>query len=165
MLTRDLTAPREGSISNGAEALGLSNVIPLRRSACLPDVGSGRAGGGWQLPALCRILQQRSRTVCHAEYVEYCGDDDAAVESVGVACGSAAELLDEAAAAGCDTFITGEARFHSALDARGRGMNLILMGHYCSERPAMEKLALEIGHGIRWRARVGPASMNGIRFG
>ena len=39
----------------------------------------------------------------------------------------------------------GKARFHSALDARGRGVNLILMGHYSSERPAMEWLAVQLG--------------------
>jgi len=127
-----------------AEGFGLSDVTPIRRSALLPEIGSGRTG---RLATSCVLKDFVAvvRSVCRADYVEYCGDDDAVVEYIGVACGSAAEFLDEAAAAGCDTFVTGEAKFHSALDARGRGVNLILMGHYSSERPAMEWLAKELG--------------------
>jgi putative NIF3 family GTP cyclohydrolase 1 type 2 len=60
---------------------------------------------------------------------------------VGVACGSAAEFLSDAARLGCDTFVTGEARFHAVLEAQALGINLILTGHYASERPAVEALA------------------------
>ena len=85
------------------------------------------------------------RQETQAVYVEYSGKDDSSVRKVGVACGAAAEFLDDAIACGCDTFVTGEARFHTALDARTRGVNLILLGHYSSERPAMEWLAGELG--------------------
>jgi len=127
-----------------AEGFGLSQITPIRRSDLLPEIGSGRAGR----LAIARPLKDFVsvvRNVCKASYVEYCGEDDAVVEYIAVACGSAAEFLDDAVALGCDTFVTGEARFHSALDARGRGVNLILMGHYSSERPAMEWLAKELG--------------------
>ena len=69
---------------------------------------------------------------------------DRPVRRVGVACGSAGEYLEDAAAAGCDAFLTGEARFHTALDARGRGVGLILLGHYASERFSLEELAEEL---------------------
>ena len=88
------------------------------------------------------------RKASKADYLEYCGELDAKVDHIGVACGSAAEFLDDAIAVGCDTFVTGEARFHSALEARSRGLNLILLGHYSSERPAMEGLAEELGKGF-----------------
>lgn len=69
---------------------------------------------------------------------------DRTVRTVGVACGSAGEYLSAAAAAGCDVFITGEARFHTALEARTAGVGLILLGHYTSERFSMEELAEEL---------------------
>jgi len=81
------------------------------------------------------------RTAVAAEYLEFCGQLESQVARVAVACGSAAEFLEDAIRLGCDTFVTGEARFHSALEARGAGVNLILLGHYSSERPAVEQLA------------------------
>jgi putative NIF3 family GTP cyclohydrolase 1 type 2 len=61
-----------------------------------------------------------------------------------VACGSAAEFLEDAIQAGCDTFVTGEARFHSVLEAQSREINLVLTGHFSSERPGVEHLAKEL---------------------
>ena len=42
---------------------------------------------------------------------------------------------------GCDAMITGEATFHTCLDAKAKGVALILLGHYSSERFAVEALA------------------------
>ena len=42
---------------------------------------------------------------------------------------------------GCEVFLTGEARFHDCLEARSLGIALVLLGHYASERPALEHLA------------------------
>ncbi|NNJ26181.1 Nif3-like dinuclear metal center hexameric protein [Alienimonas chondri] len=66
------------------------------------------------------------------------------VRTVGIACGSAGEYLSDAIRGGCDVFITGEARFHAALEARTAGVGLILLGHYVSERFSLEELAEEL---------------------
>ncbi|MGC6443726.1 MAG: Nif3-like dinuclear metal center hexameric protein, partial [Rubripirellula sp.] len=42
---------------------------------------------------------------------------------------------------GCDALITGEATFHVCLEAEAKGIGLILLGHYYSERFAMESMA------------------------
>ena len=123
-----------------AEGFGLRRIVPLRQSESLPEIGRGRSGRLSSPRPLTEFLGV-VRGVCNAKYIEYCGEEDAVVDHVGVACGSAAEFLDDAIAAGCDTFVTGEARFHSALAAQAAGVNLIVMGHYSSERPAMERLA------------------------
>ena len=41
----------------------------------------------------------------------------------------------------CDGFLTGEASFHRAIDAEAAGIALVLVGHYASERFALELLA------------------------
>ena len=69
------------------------------------------------------------------------GEPDRPAKRVAVACGSAGELLEVAQQAGCDCFVTGEARFHSCLQAEAYGMSLILTGHFASERFAVEVLA------------------------
>jgi len=79
-----------------------------------------------------------------ARYLEFACHTTRPIQKVAVACGSAGELLDDAAKMGCDTFLTGETRFHTVLECQSRGINLILLGHFCSERPAVEKLAATI---------------------
>lgn len=56
----------------------------------------------------------------------------------GGACGS--ELKD-AAAAGCDTFVTADIKYNQFRDARDLGINLIDAGHFYTENPVCRYLA------------------------
>ena len=120
------------------ERFALSHVRPLRPLGEGPH-GSGRVG---------RLVEP----VSFADFAARCRDaldlpgleavpTGRSVRRVGVACGSAGESLADAAAAGCDAFVTGEARFHTALEARGAGVGLVLPGHYASERFSLRALA------------------------
>ncbi|MEO2017764.1 MAG: Nif3-like dinuclear metal center hexameric protein [Fuerstiella sp.] len=123
-----------------AESFGLSEVQPMRPHEHVEGLGSGRVGKLARRVPLTDFLGT-VRSAVGSEYVEFSGSSDAPVLKVAVACGAAAEFLTDAIRLGCDTFVTGEARFHSALEARTEGINLILLGHYSSERPAVEQLA------------------------
>jgi putative NIF3 family GTP cyclohydrolase 1 type 2 len=105
--------------------------------------GSGRFGVLEFAPPRERFLQTVCEVVC-ADYLEFCRTGPELVKRVGIACGAAAEFLSDACAAKCDTFVTGEARFHAVLECQSLGMNLVLTGHYCSERPAVEELATQL---------------------
>jgi putative NIF3 family GTP cyclohydrolase 1 type 2 len=69
------------------------------------------------------------------------GDPGRAVRRVAIACGAGGSFLGEAARAGADVLLTGEARFHDYLEARDRGLALVLPGHYATERLGAEELA------------------------
>lgn len=126
-----------------AEAFGLSQVRPMRESEDDEAVGAGRWGVLPDSVPLESFLAT-VRSCCSARYLEYaCGGRP--VQKVAVACGAAGEFLVDARRVGCDTFVTGEGRFHSALEARTAGISLIFVGHYSSERPAVEWLAKQIG--------------------
>ncbi len=127
-----------------SEMFELKNIQPIRPSGSNPEEGSGRWG---QLNELTRLedFLLKVKVAIRAEYFEYCGSLDADVSRVAVACGAASDFLADAIRLGCDTFVTGEARFHAALEAKAAGLNLILLGHYSSERPAVESLAETIG--------------------
>jgi putative NIF3 family GTP cyclohydrolase 1 type 2 len=77
--------------------------------------------------------------------VQIVGEPQAHVAKVAVGCGSAGDLLADARRAECDCFVTGETRFHTALEAEATGMAMILCGHYASERFAVEFLAELVG--------------------
>lgn len=131
----------EGINQRLATSLGLTGVSPLIPAESDTAVGAGRWG---KLPHPVPLSEFLSvvRAAAAADYLEYVGSADATVSAVGVACGAAAGFLKDAIRLGCDAFVTGEARFHDAVDARSHGVCLILTGHYSSERPAMEQLAV-----------------------
>ena len=72
------------------------------------------------------------------------GSADQPISKVGFACGSGGSFLAAAQRDGCDALITGEATFHTCLEAESLGIGLGLLGHYWSERFAMERLAEQL---------------------
>jgi putative NIF3 family GTP cyclohydrolase 1 type 2 len=77
--------------------------------------------------------------------VQFVGPPNQQVQRVGILCGSGGELLPDAIRQGCDVFLTGEARFHTCLEAEAHGIGLVLAGHYATERPGMEHMAAVLG--------------------
>ena len=67
-------------------------------------------------------------------------DSGRKVSRVAVCGGSGGEYIYEVAAAGCDTFVTGEAKHHQYLDAQRLGVNMIVAGHFSTEVPVIQSL-------------------------
>lgn len=134
----------EGINQRLAAGLQLEDVLPLVPSE-QPWVGAGRHGR-LEPASTLRDLAQRVKALLAIENVQAVGELDAKIESVAVACGSAGEFLEQAQAAGCQCLVTGEVRFHTCLEARSRGMSLVLTGHFASERFAVEQLADVLSH-------------------
>ncbi len=133
----------EGINAMWADWLGLKNIQPLepRTTETDLDLGSGRYG---RLPApisLERLAHEIAEYVgaSHFRLVE--SSPDPSVLKVAIACGSGGSFVPLAKRAGCQALITGEATFHQCLEARASGVSLVLLGHYYSERFAMERLA------------------------
>ena len=107
-------------------ALGLAGTwsTPLRR-----DEAINRIAGG----------------VCHAQpprFVFPHGPE--LVRKVGVCSGAASDLLEAAAAAGCDLFLTGELAERSADLAKELQITLVAAGHYATEVFGPMRLADEL---------------------
>jgi dinuclear metal center YbgI/SA1388 family protein len=119
------------------------DVYPLE-----PDRGIARSGAG----RLGRLMEHRtleefalfvSRALGHVP-VQMVGHAHKRVLRVAVACGAGDDLVKDAARAGADVLLTGEARFHRALEAESLDVGVILAGHYGTERPGVEELAERI---------------------
>jgi len=135
-----------------AAGLGLVDLQPL---VALPasagsaidsrhDLASLRGAGRWgRAPAGATgdALAARVRQFLRIGRIQAVGDTGRIAENVAVACGSAGEFLAPAHAAGCQLLVTGEVRFHTCLEAEGIGMALLVVGHFASERFAVEVLA------------------------
>lgn len=128
-----------------AERLGLEEIQPLR--PVLDPVEATAGGGRWgRLAAVVSLadLTARVHRCLGARATSYVGDADRECRIVAVACGAGMEFFDDAVRLGCDTFVTGEARFHQFLEAQERGVALVLAGHYASERFAVQDLAVRL---------------------
>ncbi len=67
-------------------------------------------------------------------------DGGRAVSMVGLCPGSGMEFWRQAHAYGCDTFVTGDVRYHQALEASEAGMNVVDLGHFDSEELVVKAL-------------------------
>ena len=63
------------------------------------------------------------------------------VRRVAVVGGAGDDDIFAAVAAGADTYITGELRYHQLCDAPYGDVNLIMAGHYHTEAPVLARLA------------------------
>jgi dinuclear metal center YbgI/SA1388 family protein len=121
-----------------ASKLGLQNARPLVPHPA--GLGMGRHGVLDQ-PKSLQEFAAITKRILGVNYVQFVGDPTALVQTVGIACGSAADLLESAVISDCDVFVTGEARFHDCLEAEAQGIALLLVGHFASERLGVEHLA------------------------
>jgi len=73
--------------------------------------------------------------------------------AAAVVTGAGASALPEAAAAGLDLLVTGEAQHHHAIEAAELGVSVVLGGHYATETWGVKALArlLEQRFGIEGR--------------
>jgi dinuclear metal center YbgI/SA1388 family protein len=135
-----------------AAGLGLVDVEPL---VALPESaapaasagariasrrGAGRLGRAAAVTTIDAVAA-RVRQFLRIGQIQAVGETDRIVEKVAVACGSAGEFLTPAHAAGCQLLVTGEVRFHTCLEAEGLNVALLVVGHFASERFAVEVLA------------------------
>ncbi|HEX6962035.1 MAG TPA: Nif3-like dinuclear metal center hexameric protein [Lacipirellula sp.] len=124
-----------------AIGLGLQEIMPLKPIVGRdPDEGHGRCGLVGE-PLTRRELAHRTKQFLNLESIRIIGSENESVTRVAVACGSGGSFLDAAADAGCDVLVTGEATFHTCLEAEARGVGLVLAGHFASERFALLSLA------------------------
>lgn len=63
------------------------------------------------------------------------------VTKIAVCSGAGADFISDAAALGCDAFITGDASYHAFLDAASCGVSLFAAGHFETENHAAAVLA------------------------
>ncbi len=103
------------------------------------DLGAGRMGELAEATSLSAIVEELTRhiTTCRPHGV----DLKKPIRRIAVACGSGGSLLSDAIRRDCDLFLTGETDFHTCLMAEAAGVSLLMIGHYASERFAMEHLA------------------------
>lgn len=115
-----------------AMKLGIKNAEILEPCAHRPQCGLGRYGELEEKLTLGEFAER----ICLAldtPAVRVCGDTDAVIKTAAAASGSCSEMIIPAKNAGCDVIVTGDIKYHEALDAVNSGIFIIDAGHYPTE--------------------------------
>lgn len=108
------------------------HLLPLSSHA--PSRGIGRVGK-LATPTTLLALAERLKGELDAPGVRLVASDpQAEVRKVAVLCGDGRSFLNAACFSGAQAFVTGDVDHHTALEARARGLALIDVGHWASER-------------------------------
>jgi dinuclear metal center YbgI/SA1388 family protein len=120
-----------------AKALGLRGLKTF--------LGFGRAGtfAGSRTDLVRRVMKVTGRVP------EVCAAGPSRPRCVGVITGGAGDMVEKAAAAGVDTFITGEGPQWSWVRAEELGINVIYGGHYATETLGVQALAAHLAKKFR----------------
>lgn len=66
--------------------------------------------------------------------LRFCGDAGQPAAKIAVCTGAGGDFIYAAHQAGCDLFITGDLKYHTAQTAKELGLNVLDIGHYGSEK-------------------------------
>lgn len=122
-----------------AARLGLQDVEPFGDNANPAGMPIGRVGN---LPAeeTADEFIQAVKTALHLPALAFAGCGKP-IRRVAVLGGAGDDDIFAAVAAGADTYITGELRYHQLCDAPYGEINLIMAGHFHTEAPVLNCLA------------------------
>lgn len=132
----------EGINQQLGQGIGLVEIAPLVAAPgeAGESLGSGRLGRFTPPQKLAQIAG-RLKAFLNITGLQVVGESDPLISTAAVACGSGGSFLEPAIGAGCQLLVTGEASFHTCLEAQASGIALLLTGHFASERFAVVRLA------------------------
>lgn len=124
----------EGGVNDAlARALGLSEIGMLRQEGVDPHgrpYGIGRIGIVREMSL--SAFSSAVKAALRANGLR-AADGGRLVHRVAVGGGACADMMGDALALGCDTFVTSDVKYNSFLDAVAMGLNLIDAGHFPTE--------------------------------
>jgi dinuclear metal center YbgI/SA1388 family protein len=130
--------PEVGNNHVLARSLGVKNLEPFGEAEGIKIGVAGELEIG--VEDLAGLL--RSQLGSNPRVIQMGG---ARVKKIAIITGAGSSDLGSAAAAGIDTFLTGEGPHHTYLQAEELGINLIYAGHYATETVGVRALAEHLG--------------------
>ena len=132
-----------------AEALGFCNI------ATLSDIGETEMVRVTEIEPisgkqLAKICADKLSTLVSVT------DSGKTVRKVALCGGAGADFMHDVAAAGCDAYITGEAKHHEFLEAKAIGLTLITAGHFETENPVVVVLAKKLKENFNCEVEIIP---------
>ncbi len=129
----------DGPVGWLARHLCLRHPVLLEETG--PGCGFGLAGDLPRPLSLAELVQSMATRV-NMDLAVTAGTVPERISRVAYCTGSGASLMEEAAASGADLYITGDVKYHAALDAR---IAILDVGHHSLEEEMMREMAQRLG--------------------
>ncbi len=129
----NLDSTQEGLNDLLANTLGLKHLKPLisSRDKKIKTAGLGRVGQ-FKKASLKNFILHVTKSLA-LQHLRYVGDPQQGIQKVAVMTGSGGGYFREAKKAGAHVLVTGDVKYHDALDALAENIALIDVGHYAGE--------------------------------
>jgi dinuclear metal center YbgI/SA1388 family protein len=121
------------------------DIYPLLNEG--EKLGLGRIG---RLPEPLTLAEYvgKLREILSAPALRYVGDPAARISKVALCSGSGASLLHDAARSGADVLVTGDVKYHEALEAEDIGLAVIDAGHFPTEIIMVHEITERLGRAL-----------------
>lgn len=148
----NLDATERGLNDQLATCLGLKSLKPLvpSRDPRHPRAGLGRVGQV-RKTSLGKFVADVAKRL-GIQNLRFVGNEKSPIQRVAVMTGSGSGYFNEAKAAGAEVLVTGDVKYHQALDALSEGVALIDIGHFAGEIGMVPWLTSELRGWARKRS-------------
>lgn len=120
-----------------ANALGFKNAVPLSDSGETEMIRIAEIDAV-SPESLAKLVCEKLATAVQL------ADGGKPVRKIAICGGAGGDFIDAVISAGCDAYITGEAKHHEFLQAQECGISLLAAGHFETETPVVSVLAEKI---------------------
>lgn len=127
-----------------AKQINLTQLKPLLPATNQKNTKAGLGRVGKVPKTTLGKLMKRVSQKLGVKKFRYVGDPHHPINRVAVMTGSGAGYFREALAAGADVLITGDLKYHHALDALAEGIPVIDIGHFTGEIGMVELVAKKL---------------------
>lgn len=140
----------KGGVNDALAAkLGFADTVPLSEN------------GEAEMIRICKISEtdaySLAKLVC--EKLSTCAvtaDGEKSIKKVALCGGAGGDFIHDVFKAGCDAYITGEAKHHEFLEAAELGLTLIAAGHFETENPVVAALAEKLKENFNCEVEIIP---------
>lgn len=137
-------------ISEGGTSDYLTKQFDLNEVGVIPDTDGfamqGMLKAEMKLEKFIKLACEVTNTPINE--VRFTGHREKNISKVGLCAGSGSEFLSNAFNAGCDVFVTGDVKYHTAQDSLELGIPVVDMGHFHTEKSFADQAAKIYGSKI-----------------
>jgi dinuclear metal center YbgI/SA1388 family protein len=114
------------------------DIYPLSNEGKTYGMGRiGYLGSPMKLCNFCNVVKQKLK----AKHIRVVGDLTKEISKVALCGGAGGDLISSAAFSGADVIVTGDVKYHDAIEAKAAGIAVIDAGHFYTENPIVYSLA------------------------
>jgi dinuclear metal center YbgI/SA1388 family protein len=122
------------------------DVYPLKNRGRIESLGRI---GLLQKPVQPEEFAEQVRRGIGADYVRLVKAGNKCIQKVAICSGSGAEFIAKASFMGADAYVTGDVKYHDAQQAAGLGLHLVDGGHFATEFPVLESVAVRLTEALK----------------